>query len=107
MLSERLAELIEARHVIRKTAVFFRRMRVLCDCCVAFSKQSLYSRIQVESSQSEIRSSFDDSSVPLLQHDDRENQYSSPSNVQLDLEYVISSLSGYPASDYLLCLLSV
>lgn len=74
--------------------------------CVSFaaavSNQSFYSRIQVESSHSEIRSSFDDSSVPLLQHDDPENQYSSSSNVQLDLEYVISSLSGYPVSDYLL-----
>lgn len=34
VLSERLAELIEARHVLRETAVFFRRVRVLCGCCI-------------------------------------------------------------------------
>jgi len=56
VLGECLAELIKARHVLRETAVFSRR---------------------VEASQSEIRSSFDDSLVPLLQHDDREDQYSS------------------------------
>lgn len=77
------------------------------DSFAAFLKQPFYSPIQVESSQSEIRSSFDDSSVPLLQHDDRENQYSSQSNVQLDLEFVVFSFSGYPASDYLLGLLPV
>ena len=102
LLSERLAELIEARHVLRETAVFFRRVRALCCSFAAFLKQPFYSHIQVESSQSEIRSSFDDSSVPLLQHDDRENQYSSQSNVQLDLECVVSSFFGHPASDYLL-----
>jgi V-type H+-transporting ATPase subunit a len=32
-LSERLAELIEARHVLRETAVFFRRVSALCGCC--------------------------------------------------------------------------
>jgi V-type H+-transporting ATPase subunit a len=32
LLSERLAELIEARHVLRETAVFFRRVRTSCDC---------------------------------------------------------------------------
>ncbi|KAF8265619.1 V-type ATPase, V0 complex, 116kDa subunit family [Lactarius quietus] len=66
VLSGRLAELIEARHVLRETAVFFQR---------------------AESNQTEIRTSFDDSSAPLLQHDDRENQFSA-SNVQLDLEFV-------------------
>ncbi|KAH8978706.1 ATPase V0/A0 complex subunit [Lactarius akahatsu] len=66
VLSGRLAELIEARHVLRETAVFFQR---------------------AEYNQTGIRSSFDDSSAPLLQHDDRENQYSAP-NVQLDLEFV-------------------
>jgi V-type H+-transporting ATPase subunit a len=45
VLSERLAELIEARHVLRETAVFFRRVRVLCGCSGSFSKQSFYSRI--------------------------------------------------------------
>jgi V-type H+-transporting ATPase subunit a len=32
VLSERLAELIEARHVLLETAVFFRRVRVLYSC---------------------------------------------------------------------------
>lgn len=32
-LSERLAELIEARHVLRETSVFFRRVRVPYGCC--------------------------------------------------------------------------
>jgi hypothetical protein len=34
VLSERLAELIEARHVLLETAVFFRRVSVLCGCCI-------------------------------------------------------------------------
>ncbi|KAI0062022.1 ATPase V0/A0 complex subunit [Artomyces pyxidatus] len=66
VLSGRLRELVEARHVLRETAVFFERAEV---------------------NQTEIRTSFDDSSAPLLQHDDRENQFSS-SNIQLDLEFV-------------------
>ena len=45
VLSDRLAELIEARHVLRETAVFFRRVRVFCRCRAAVSKQSFYSRI--------------------------------------------------------------
>ena len=36
----------------------------------------------------DIRQSFDDSSAPLLQHDDRENQLSTAS-VQFDLEYAV------------------
>jgi V-type H+-transporting ATPase subunit a len=36
--------------------------------------------------QPAIRTSFDDSSAPLLQHDDRESQYLAASNVQFDLE---------------------
>ncbi|KAI0284932.1 V-type ATPase 116kDa subunit family-domain-containing protein [Russula brevipes] len=67
MLSGRLAELVEARHVLRETAGFFQR---------------------AESNQSEIRSSFDDSSAPLLQHDGRENQYSTTSTAQFDLEFI-------------------
>jgi len=43
VLSERLAELIEARHVLRETAVFFNRVRVFCGRCAAFSDQSFYS----------------------------------------------------------------
>jgi hypothetical protein len=45
VLSDRLAELIEARHVLRETAVFFRRVRVSCRCRAAVSKRSFYSRI--------------------------------------------------------------
>jgi len=44
--------------------------------------------MQAETQQTDIRTSFDDSSAPLLQHDDREQQYSS--TVQFDLEYVDS-----------------
>ena len=39
-----------------------------------------------------MRTSFDDSSAPLLQHDDREAQY--PGNVQFDLEYVMHVVVG-------------
>ncbi|KAA1477079.1 ATPase V0/A0 complex subunit [Dentipellis sp. KUC8613] len=70
LLSSRLRELVEARHVLRETAVFFDR---------------------AESNQSDIRTSFDDSSAPLLQHDDRENQFSA-SNVQFDLEFVAGTI---------------
>ncbi|KII89320.1 hypothetical protein PLICRDRAFT_139768 [Plicaturopsis crispa FD-325 SS-3] len=69
-LSERTKELIEARHVLRETAVFFNK---------------------AEDHQSDIRTSFDDSSAPLLQHDDRENNYSSAS-VQFDLEFVAGTI---------------
>lgn len=65
-LSDRTKELIEARHVLRETAVFFDK---------------------AQGQHSDIRSSFDDSSAPLLQHDDRESHFSS-SGVQFDLEYV-------------------
>ncbi|KAF9464615.1 V-type ATPase, V0 complex, 116kDa subunit family [Collybia nuda] len=68
-LSERTKELVEARHVLRETAVFFDK---------------------AQGQQSGIRSSFDDSSAPLLQHDDRENQFSS--NVQFDLEFVAGTI---------------
>ena len=40
-LSERLAELIEARHVLRETSVFFRRVRVLCGCDVLNRSSSI------------------------------------------------------------------
>lgn len=68
-LSERMKELVEARHVLRETAVFFD---------------------SAAQAQPEIRSSFDDSSAPLLQHDDREAQYSG--NVQFDLEFVAGTV---------------
>jgi V-type H+-transporting ATPase subunit a len=69
-LSERTKELIEARHVLRETAVFFDK---------------------AQDQHTDIRTSFDDSSAPLLQHDDREAQYSSPS-VQFDLEFVAGTI---------------
>ncbi|KAJ3536547.1 hypothetical protein NM688_g6823 [Phlebia brevispora] len=69
LLCERTKELVEARHVLRETAVFFEK---------------------AAGSQSEIRTSFDDSSAPLLQHDDREAQYSG--NVQFDLEFVAGTI---------------
>ncbi|KAH7928179.1 V0/A0 complex, 116-kDa subunit of ATPase [Leucogyrophana mollusca] len=68
-LSERTKELVEARHVLRETAVFFDKAEV---------------------EQADIRTSFDDSSAPLLQHDDRENQYTL--NVQFDLEFVAGTI---------------
>ncbi|KAG1760410.1 V-type ATPase, V0 complex, 116kDa subunit family [Suillus occidentalis] len=51
-LSERTRELVEARHVLRETAVFFEKAEI---------------------QQTDIRTSFDDSSAPLLQHDDGNN----------------------------------
>ncbi|KAG6379163.1 V-type ATPase, V0 complex, 116kDa subunit family [Boletus reticuloceps] len=69
LLSERTKELIEARYVLRETAGFFDK---------------------AETQQTDIRTSFDDSSAPLLQHDDRENQYSS--GVQFDLEFVAGTI---------------
>jgi V-type H+-transporting ATPase subunit a len=89
LLSERLAELIEARHVLRETAVFFRRVGASYGYHISPSIRALSFPLppfQAESTQSEIRSSFDDSSAPLLQHEDRENLFSTVSNVQLDLE---------------------
>ncbi|KAG2124494.1 V-type ATPase, V0 complex, 116kDa subunit family [Suillus cothurnatus] len=68
-LSERTRELVEARHVLRETAVFFEK---------------------AETQQTDIRTSFDDSSAPLLQHDDREQQYLS--SVQFDLEFVAGTI---------------
>ncbi|EEB92846.1 hypothetical protein MPER_08581 [Moniliophthora perniciosa FA553] len=62
-LSERTRELVEAKHVLRETAVFFDK---------------------AQGQQPEIRRSFDDN-APLLQHEDRENQYSSASG-QFDFE---------------------
>ncbi|KAJ7063744.1 V-type ATPase, V0 complex, 116kDa subunit family [Mycena amicta] len=70
-LSERTKELVEARHVLRETAVFFEK---------------------AHGQHTDIRSSFDDSSAPLLQHDDRENPYSTASAVQFDLEFVAGTL---------------
>ncbi|KIK59030.1 hypothetical protein GYMLUDRAFT_44767 [Collybiopsis luxurians FD-317 M1] len=70
-LSERTRELIEARHVLRETAVFFDKAHV---------------------QQTDIRTSFDDSSAPLLQHDDREALYSTGASGQFDLEFVAGTI---------------
>ena len=82
LLSDRLTELIEARHVLRETAVFFNRVSW-------FFRQlgDLVDTLKASTHQSEIRTSFDESSAPLLQHEDRENNY--PSGAQYDLEYVL------------------
>lgn len=69
-LSERAKEWVEARHVLRETAVFFNK---------------------AQDQHSDIRTSFDDSSAPLLQHDDRENQFS-VSSVNFDLEFVAGTI---------------
>lgn len=70
ILSDRTKELIEARHVLRETAVFFEK---------------------AQGRRSDIRSSFDDSSAPLLHHEDRESQFS-PAEVQFDLEFVAGTI---------------
>ncbi|KAK2460661.1 hypothetical protein APHAL10511_007131 [Amanita phalloides] len=68
-LSERVKELVEARHVLMETAVFFDK---------------------AQAQRGDIRSSFDDSSTPLL-HDDRENQLSTVSLV-VDLEFIAGTI---------------
>ncbi|KIY48257.1 V0/A0 complex, 116-kDa subunit of ATPase [Fistulina hepatica ATCC 64428] len=70
-LSDRMKELVEARYVLRETAVFFQ---------------------SAQSHQTDIRNSMDESSAPLLQHDDRENQFSSSGGVQFDLEFVAGTI---------------
>lgn len=63
---------------------------------VSFDKHRLtYQQAQVQ--HTDIRSSFDDSSAPLLQHDDQENQFSTPS-VQFDLEYISKPYSIFSFS---------
>ncbi|KZS98883.1 V0/A0 complex, 116-kDa subunit of ATPase [Sistotremastrum niveocremeum HHB9708] len=69
-LSDRRRELVEAKHVLRETAVFFDK---------------------AETQQTDIRASFDESSAPLLQHDDRENQAGSVA-AQFDLEFVAGTI---------------
>ena len=44
LLSERLAELIEARHVLRETAVFFHRVRASSGHCVSSAIATLFPR---------------------------------------------------------------
>lgn len=54
----------------------------------SLSGGSVFTFAQASSIESTGRISLDDSSAPLLQHEDREQQYSS--NVSFDLEYVAS-----------------
>ncbi|CAL1703326.1 unnamed protein product [Somion occarium] len=68
LLSERMRELVEARHVLRETAVFFEK---------------------AAGHESDIRASLDDSAAPLLQHEDRENY---PGHVEFDLEFVAGTI---------------
>ncbi|KZT24035.1 H+-ATPase subunit [Neolentinus lepideus HHB14362 ss-1] len=69
-LSERMRELVEARHVLRETAVFFDK---------------------AQAQEVDVRTSFDESSAPLLQHAERDNQFSS-ATVQFDLEFVAGTI---------------
>jgi V-type H+-transporting ATPase subunit a len=90
VLSGRLAELIEARHVLRETAVFFQPRE--CPCPGHLIQHNSYSppfrpnRVRARSALLLTIVLF-----PLLQHDDRENQYSTASTAQFDLEYVAFS----------------
>lgn len=63
-LSDRTRELIEARHVLRETATFFNK---------------------AQDHERDIRTSIDDSSQPLLAHDEHETQVLSGAT-SLDLE---------------------
>lgn len=69
-LSARQRELVEARHVLRETAVFFNR---------------------AETAQPDIRASFDDGTQPLLA-DDAEANLSATGPVQFDLEFVAGTI---------------
>lgn len=85
-LSERSRELIEARHVLRETAVFFQQVCVVLNLSRIAVTNIFF---QAEGHHSEIRTSFDDSAAPLLQHDDTENQLASQflsGGLQFDLE---------------------
>ena len=81
LLNDRLMELIEAQQVLKETAVFFRRV----SRSFGTLGGPLFTYFKASAHRDEIRTSFDDSSAPLLQHEDRENSYSS--GVQFDLEY--------------------
>ncbi|KAG9121404.1 H(+)-transporting V0 sector ATPase subunit a [Ceratobasidium sp. 392] len=69
-LSARHRELVEARHVLRETGVFFDR---------------------AGNTQPDVRSSFDDGTQPLLQ-DDAEANVSAAGPVQFDLEFVAGTI---------------
>lgn len=65
-MSERTRELVEARYVLRETAVFFDR---------------------AQGHETEIRRSMDDSSQPLLGHGDPDT-HALAGNISFDLEWV-------------------
>ena len=81
-LCTRRRELIEARHVLRETSVFFDRV-----CASYFCFGLITDAPQAETRQAGIRQSFDDGTQPLLAADDHENQLAS-GTFQFDLEYV-------------------
>lgn len=78
-LTQRTKELVEARYVLRETAVFFDRVSFLHHLCVSAHSA------QVIHEQSTIRASFDESAAPLLQHEERE-AHTSTDAVHFDLE---------------------
>ncbi|KAF8520194.1 H+-ATPase subunit [Hysterangium stoloniferum] len=69
-MSERTRELVEARYVLRETAVFFDR---------------------AQGHESEIRTSMDDSTQPLLAHDDQEAQVAG-GTTSFDIEFVAGTI---------------
>lgn len=60
--------------------------RVILDDALMTFCHTRANGIQAAVRETETRQSLDDSSAPLLQHDDREHQYSSAGDVQFDLE---------------------
>lgn len=81
-LSERTRELHEARYVLRETAVFFERVRSKPTRTAIQGSTCRY--MQAQEQRTDIRSSFDDSSAPLLQHEEHDTDMAP--NVQFDLE---------------------
>ncbi|GJJ12217.1 hypothetical protein Clacol_006458 [Clathrus columnatus] len=72
-LSDRARELIEARHVLRETTSFFNKP---------------------QDRGQEIRASIDDSSQPLLAHDEHEFQIQQSGNTTLDLEFIAGTVDS-------------
>jgi len=95
-LSQRLAELIEARHVLRETSVFFRCVRVLCVCYVLNRSSSIplfmSKQLRARSAHPSMTAPSPYSSMTIVKTSTRQ------SNVQLDLECVNSLLSPIPVS---------
>jgi V-type H+-transporting ATPase subunit a len=90
-LSARRRELIEARHVLRETSVFFDRV-----CAACFYSELVTDAQQAQTRQTDIRQSFDDGTQPLLAADDHENQLAG-GGFQFDLEYV--PFSPFPCAE--------